>query len=305
MKKNSLFFGIFILIAYALIFPSDAIKATQDALLLWYQKVLPTLLPFAIFSNILISSNCITALTSRFFKRFGKIPVSEDEVFVLCTGLLFGFPMGSKNCAELLKKEKISKKEADSLLLMSNHISPAFISGYLLTDQLGLKDLFPVSIALLYGPALLLGTAGLCKIQMSFHEKKEASRSQINFKIIDAGIMNGCDTLVKIGGYMMLFALIGAAISKVPMPGMLYVIFMNLLEITNGLHLLALQPLDLRIKYSLAMAFTAFGGLSGIAQTGSMIRGTSLSIRKYVCQKILLSGISFLLAWCISFVYGI
>ena len=53
-----------------------------------------------------------------------------------------------------------------------------------------------------------------------------------------------------------------------------------------------------------AMAFTAFGGLSGLAQTGSMIKGTSLSIKTYGMFKLIMTVITAVLAWAaVSLVY--
>ena len=104
MKKKFICFAILILTAYILLYPADAVNASRNGLMLWYEKVLPTLLPFAIISNVLIHSGYMDALTKHLTKYFRFfMPVSGEGVFILCSGFLFGFPMGSKNCAELLK----------------------------------------------------------------------------------------------------------------------------------------------------------------------------------------------------------
>ena len=61
--------------------------------------------------------------------------------------------MGSKNCAELLKANKIHPKEAEILFYITNNISPVFIGSYILLQQLQLKGMFGISIFILYGPA--------------------------------------------------------------------------------------------------------------------------------------------------------
>ena len=116
MKKKFICFAILILTAYILLYPADAVNASRNGLMLWYEKVLPTLLPFAIISNVLIHSGYMDALTKHLTKYFRFfMPVSGEGVFILCSGFLFGFPMGSKNCAELLKANKIHPKEAEIL----------------------------------------------------------------------------------------------------------------------------------------------------------------------------------------------
>lgn len=292
-----MFVGIFLFLLYILSAPAQAVRAAADGLSLWYERVLPALLPFAILSNILICSNCAILCARRLVKplRF-LFPASEAGIFVLCTGFLFGFPMGSKNCASLLASKDMSFEEANVLFCITNNISPVFINSYILTQELCCPELFVPSLILLYGPPLLLGRFLLRKKTAAPAAKKTASRSQMNFKIIDASIMNGFEALVKIGGYIMLFSIVITLICSLPLPWLCKLLLVNLTEITNGIHLLAASTLPFSVKYVLAMVFTAFGGLCGIAQTSSMIKGTSLSIRHYLCIRVLLAFCSGVLA---------
>lgn len=304
MKKKLLFVSIILLTCYILFFPADAVNASREGLLLWYEKVLPTLLPFAIISNILICSNYMDYIT-KYFRKYISVflPVSNEGAFILCSGFLFGFPMGSKNSAELLKAGKIRLEEAEILYCIANNISPVFINSYILLQQLKLSGMFVISLVILYGPALILGAVLLSSGKIEKSDKKTASRSQINFKIIDAAIMNGFEALVRIGGYIMLFSILISVVEKLPIPKALKILLENCLEITNGIHFLSETPWNEKIKYILAMTSTAFGGLSGIAQTSSMIRGTNLSIKKYCLAKLFLALCTLLLSAIVCFIY--
>ena len=187
--------------------------------------------------------------------------------------------MGSKNCAELLKANKIHPKEAEILFYITNNISPVFIGSYILLQQLQLTGMFGISIFILYVPALILGMLLLHRKKEENRQKKTASQSQITFKIIDAAIMNGFETLVRIGGYIMLFSILISLVEKLPLPKPVLILLENVLEITNGINCLANTDWSIQTKYILAMTATAFGGLSGIAQTSSMVKGTSLSMK--------------------------
>lgn len=302
MKKKFIFASLIIFTGYILCCPQDAVKAAAAGLLLWYDKVLPTLLPFAILSNILIYSNYLQYIT-RYLAPVIKhvFPVSENGAFVLLTGFLFGFPMGSKNCAELLKCGKIAKYEADSLFIITNNISPVFISSYILYQQLGLTTLTLFSYLVLFLPPLAAGIFLLHRsASLDSGKNKPASGSQMNFKIIDAGIMNGFETLTRLGGYIMLFSMIASMVQKLPVPSPVTLVISGFTEITNGISLLAHTSIPIREKYILAMAFTAFGGLSGIAQTSSMTKDTGLSLKKYCSLKLLLTAVSTLLAWGVA-----
>lgn len=276
-------------------------------LVLWYMQVLPTLLPFSILSNILIYSNYLSYMTRylapviRFF-----LPVSETGSFVILSGFLFGFPMGSRNCAELLKAGRLSKEEAEILLVVTNNISPVFISSYILDQQLHLPAMTLISYVVLFLPPVIFGNillhrADLKNISKPLHvKKKPASGSQMNFKIIDAGIMNGFETLTRLGGYIMLFSMLASLLQKLPLPATVRLCITGITEITTGICLLGNSSLPLSIRYTLAMGFTAFGGLSGIAQTSSMIKDTTLSLKSYCQKKVFLSILTLLLAYSVA-----
>lgn len=324
-----IFLSLMIFTGYILFFPKAAVEAASNGLVLWYTRVLPTLLPFAILSNILIYSNYLQYINRLFAPLLKKLfSVSENGAFVLLTGFLFGFPMGSKNCAELLKCGRLKKKEADVLFIITNNISPVFIAGYILCGQLAMPKLTVISLLIVYLPPLLLGeylltrkeTADTGNGNISHHnkgsektvsdrscltEKMPASGSQMNFKIIDAGIMNGFETLTRLGGYIMLFSMIASIIQKLPFPSPAGFILTGMTELTNGISMLSSSGLTPAMQYILAMIFTAFGGLSGIAQTSSMIKDTGLSLKNYCLTKLLLTILSGILAGCVTIFFHI
>ena len=293
-------------ISYILIFPKDAILAASNGLILWYKQVLPALLPFAILSNILIYSGYLQYLTNLFAPILQLFfPISNSGAFIMLSGFLFGFPMGSKNCAELLKCNQIEKEEADILFIITNNMSPIFVSGFILNQQLKMPSKTIISYLILYLPPLLLGKVLLHKLNTykkgtNAVAKRPASRSQMNFKIIDAGIMNGFETLTRLGGYIMLFSMIASIRQKLPFSENLKLILTGITEITNGIYLIPETLVHADSQYILAICFTAFGGLSGIAQTSSMIQDTNLSLRTYCIIKIWLMLCSGVLAWLIT-----
>lgn len=64
MKKTISAAIIFLLIFYMLLAPAEAVAAAGNGLVLWYQTILPTLLPFTILSNLFISSNMFYMLSA-------------------------------------------------------------------------------------------------------------------------------------------------------------------------------------------------------------------------------------------------
>lgn len=323
MKKKLIFLCILIFIVYILFLPQDAVTAAANGLVLWYERVLPSLLPFAILSNILIYSNFTGYLVKLLYPLLHLIlPTSRNGSFVLLSGFLFGFPMGSKNCAEMWKCGQLEYWESEILFMVTNNISPVFISGYILCQELHMPSLIPLSYLVLFLPPIITGKI-LFYLQKSKKRnfagngvsdspgntnagtyKKPASGSQINFKIIDAGIMNGFETLTRLGGYIMLFSMISSMLRLIPLPENIKLILTGFTEITNGIKAVSQSSLTPACRYSLAMAFTAFGGFSGLAQTSSMIKGTGLSIKKYGIFKLVMTVLTAVLAWtAVNLVY--
>ena len=288
-------------------FPATTVKAAANGLMLWYQTLLPTLLPFTILANILILSGYFLYLGSLFYRFLHFVyPINQTTVFPLAAGLLFGFPLGSKITADLVRQEKISVEEGNILICISNSFSPAFISSYFIKDSLKRPEISFLCYFILYLPPLIFGCIKLKnynKKHTFLSTKKTASRSQLDFKIIDTGILNGFETLTTLGGYIMLFSILAAFITQLPLQNQtLKVLCIGILETSTGIHAAAFLP-AFPVKFCLMTAFTAFGGISGIAQTSSMIEDTNLSIKYYVAHKLLFAGISTMLAGIITYLY--
>ena len=279
-----------------LIEPTRAVNAAGNGLILWYQTILPTLLPFAILSSLFISGNMFYVLSDILYPIVRiLLPVSREGVFPVFAGFLFGFPMGSRICASMVEEHKLSYDEANIIFVITNNMSPVFISSYIFHHALKAPGLILPAFLSLYLPPLLIGRILLHRHRSSATQKQKntAPGFQLNFKIMDAAIMNGFETLTKLGGYIMLFSILASLIHTLPIPSAgVKASAVGLIEITNGINCIAGSPLALRSKYLLCILFTAFGGLSGIAQTSSMVAQSRLSIKRYVLLKSIFSLLS-------------
>jgi sporulation integral membrane protein YlbJ len=283
-----------------LIAPINAVAAASNGLVLWYKTILPTLLPFAILSNIFITSN-IFYMISFFLHPIIRflLPVTKEGTFPVAAGFLFGFPMGSRICSAMLQEGKLSRQEASIVFIISNNMSPMFIISYILDQSLHLPQLVLPTLAILYLPPLILGRILLSTSKVSVEQwhKNTTPRFQLNFKIIDAAIMNGFEALVKLGGYIMLFSIIASMINLLPISSqVLRSACIGAIEITNGIQSVSQINLNTNTKYLLCIAFTAFGGFSGIAQTSSMVAESHLPMKDYLLAKLFLCACSSILA---------
>lgn len=282
--------------------PQLAAEGAQFGLLLWAKRLLPSLLPFLILTQLLIRSGYLDALTRRL-----RLP---HAYFVLFAGTLFGFPMGCKLTCDLYARRQLTQHEAALLFILANQMSPAFVGGYILSETLGQPQLIPRVYLIFYAPSLFYGCFRLHQMhrsgQQAPHIQKTASSMQINFAILDAGIMNSFETMLKLGGYVMLFAVAARMcsyyLSAFPT---LCTVISSLLEITGAVSTLAQKIPNQRLCLTAILAAAAFGGCSGLAQTASIIDTSidteqtpvRLSMTAYVRGKLLLAGFTVLLAF--------
>ncbi len=293
MKKIVYIIVLIAFLSYILIFPAEAVSAAAVGLNLWFEKMLPTLLPFAILSYILIHSGILDSFAQALHCLLKHVfPVSSAGIYPLVAGLLFGFPMGSKITADLVSAGKMTKDEGQRLFCVCNNISPMFIASFILNDCLGRPDLRVATYLILYTPPLALYMAlnrnrSFCPPKAPALSLKSKKTTSMSFQIIDAGIMNGFETLAKLGGYIIIFAILAQMSMLLPVPSQIgKCLIIGFTEITNGISYTARQGMEFQIAYPLMVAYTAFGGLSGFAQTASMVKEAWFSMTPYFLIKI-------------------
>ena len=107
-------------------------------------------------------------------------------------------------------------------------------------------------------------------------------------EILDNSIWTSINNVLKLGGYIVLFACICRYIIEI---GVLDELFTSILcsvtEITNGISLVDSLCISSELKMVIILTSNAFGGLSTIMQTMGMINKSSLSIKKYIYHKII------------------
>ena len=286
MKKLSCISLLIIIILYFLIYPQNALMASRRGLTLWFEQILPTLLPFSVISYIVLHSNLFSHPAHE--KNHSFLRIQPEEWYVIFCGFLFGFPIGSKLSADLYEHHRIVKKRAQILACFTNNLSPVFVTS-VLVNQLHFSSVVPFFL-LLYGIPLCICLALLSfiKPERFVHEKK-ASRFQLNMQIVDAGIINGFETLIKICGYIMMFSIFAEIAQSIPYGSSFpKLVLTGCLEVTNGISALSQFSCNHFQKYLLTVLFLALNGISGLFQTASLLSVSNLSIKQYLKMKLLL-----------------
>lgn len=299
---------LFLLLA----FPSIAIEGASSGILLWFNVVLPTLSPFIICTQAIVASGGVTFMMRPIYPVFKRMfGVSVSGAYILLCGFLCGYPLGARLCAEFRQRGEITPQESNMLFAICNHPSPMFLLGYV-RSQIP----FPVPIWLLliclYLPVIPISLLarrvyGICperkilkKKQLIYDSETEDSASKTPPSLEEI-IHSTCETMVLIGGYIMLFSILVIWVQNVPiLTNETKALIAGTVEITTGIHMLC-TTLPGQMLLPAVLASVAFGGISGIFQTKSVIGGsdesakkssegtknTGLSVRHYVLWKLL------------------
>ena len=297
MKKILFTCVILILIIYSFFFPEITVNSARNGIQIWFQQILPALLPFTILSSVLVKSD--------FLKSFKGNANVIAVILTMSCGFIFGFPIGAKLSSDFYKQNLLSGKQAIVLAIVTNNFSPMYVCGFAMPLLFASTQYNISTYILLYLIPLILVTLYLLwnfnlksnsthdAMKKTSH-KKTASSFRLDMQVMDAGIISGFESLIKICGYIVIFSIVSeiaiTTISKlIIQPQIFITLFLANLEITNGIHMLSNCIISESLTYIAAIQALSFGGLSGIAQTSSILSSSGLSIHKYIIGKAVLS----------------
>lgn len=304
MKK--ILFILTALSLFILLFSHPAVIASGCTLglTLWYSAVLPSLLPFLIFSGLLIRTGLFRCLNRIYAPVLGRIfHISEEGCYAVLLGFLCGFPMGAKVIADLVRERHISAEEGTYLLGFCNNVSPAFFLNYICMLKLGYPEIPWKLVLLFYGLPVIYGliTRPFYHFEISaqggsLSTKKQTSLQRLDFPMLDACIMDSFSTITRLGGYIIIFTILVQLLKLLPLSNGALAFLSAVMEISCGADLVAALPVRSNVlRTALVCTGAAFGGLCICAQTQSVLDGTPLHIRTWLTGRIMIALLVLLL----------
>lgn len=308
MKRTIPLFIIGFLFCFLLLFPRETLESSQTGILLWFNSLLPTLLPFLIVSQLLLKTSLVDSFLKILSPAFRRIfHCSDNGIFCMICGFLCGYPVGARLIALQIQDGKLTLREGQYLLSFCNNVSPVFCISYGILYGIGSTKTFAYLFSI-YGSALIFGI--LTRPKQAFplcgDAKKQTSSTETIFQLIDVCIIDSFFILIKLCGYLVLFSILSSAILWISpdCPDILRIALTSLLEITKGLSLISTLPAG-SLRSFLGVFALSFGGLCCLMQTHSVISGTGLSLQRYFFHKLLISVLSLLLFFLWSFLFSV
>ena len=309
--------ALFVLFAISLVlFSSSNLSAAQSGLSLWATSIVPSLFPFFVATELLSYTDIIDIL-GRCFNRLMKpiFNIRGEGSFAFIMGLISGYPVGAKIACNLRENNICSKEECERLLAFTNNSGPLFIIGTIGISMFGNST---IGFLLLITHLLASITVGIVfrfwKYNVKYSSSKSSSyvssKDNISFSnlggIIGNSISSSINTILLIGGFVVLFSVIISILQTSQLLGVLSNCFKPLfsllnipaefsnglisgiLELTNGLSIISNIPVKkLSINIIIASFLLGLGGISILLQVWSTISKTDLSIKPYILGKIL------------------
>lgn len=289
MKQFLLMISLMLLL---LVFNEAVIVGSRNGLLLWYQTLIPSLLPFILVTNALSETNAYHIIATRFKNNHSNQIYS---IMAIILGNLCGYPIGGKILNDFAKNNCISTKQAHQLLPMASQASPMFLIGYVYTNIIHQQIPLFVFLSSIYIPVVIYYLCFFASKPQESYQKNYTTPKHLHLKDT---FMHTVEIMVIIGIYVIIFSILLSIIIPFCNHTAAKVIF-SFLEITNGLELIHSLDIQTSLRLPLLCALSSFGGICSAYQIKSVLEYPNPDIKKYLLDKCILSTGTF----CIIYLY--
>ncbi len=308
--------------------PQAALQSSIRGLNMWWEVVFPSLLPFFIVAELLISIGVVKfigVLLEPLMRPLFRVPGIGG--FVWAMGMASGFPAGAKLSARLRQSNQLTQIEAERLVSFTNSSNPLFIFGAVSIGFFNNPKLGFILAAAHYisnfTVGLLMRFYGDNKpyikhaspvqkrpLQHAFsilHETRLQEKRPIGKLLADA-IISSIQTLLMIGGFIILFSVFNKMITVFQITATLSFIMQHILsffqlsthfsipilsglfEMTLGSKMISQTNDTTILEQAMITSFIlAFSGLSIQAQVASILADTDIRFKPYFFARIIQS----------------
>ena len=313
-----------------IIYPEPSFKAAERGLRVWWEIVLPALLPFFIAAELLMGMGVVHfmgVLMEPIMRPLFNVPGTGS--FTLAMGIASGYPLGAALSARLKDDGLASKTEAERLMCFCNTSDPLFMTGAVAVGMFRRADLAGIIISAHYLSALVVGfllrfwkrseapsppikTESGFIVARAYRAMRKAQRENPKpfGELLGDAVRRSVNTLLVILGFIVLFsvifellkmaglsALLSRALSRVVpdslVPRSLHdALISGLFEITIGTSLASQAQAPLIARVSACSAIIAWSGLSVHAQVAAVIQPSGLSVWPYSVSRFIQGAIA-------------
>lgn len=277
------------------IYSELAIEAMSAGMKLCVATVIPSLFPFMVLSELLVSSGAAELLGKYLARPLTRLfDISDRGAAALVLGLVCGFPIGSKSALTLYESGQITKGELEHLLSFCNSPSSAFLISAVGVGLFGSERFGVLLYAVHIISALSVGLLGRAffarekKKREYFSDAHRGSNGPKGFISSFTGAVSGsAGSMLMICAFVVFFSAVLGFLEHFArwagLPPWLSALMLGLFEMTGGVS--AAAGLDLVSAPVIAAMITGWSGLSVAFQLVSICREHSVPLRAYFLSK--------------------
>lgn len=319
--------GALIVTLCLVIYPKDGLQAAEEGLKIFWEIVLPSLLPFFVLSEILLGLGAVHflgVLLEPLMRPFFNVP--GVGAFALSMGLAAGYPMDAVITAKFRRSKLCTRVEGERLLAFTNTADPLFMFGAVAVGMFARPELGILIAAAHYLASFTVGFIfRFYKNSAQERQKLDSLQNEGNIlrravralfiarredgrpfgQLLGDSVKESMGTIFMIGGFIMLFSVFVRILTVTGVMGAIYPLvggvlrgfglapelsgaFMaGVLEIDLGCIAAARASAPLAHRLILASAIIAWSGLSVHAQVASVVYGTDIRMVPYVIARLL------------------
>lgn len=280
----------FIILLFSILVNKQLVFETVSySLNIWVNTLIPSMFPFFVISDILISYNIVYYIPEVITNIFSKIfNINKISTTIFFLSLISGFPAGARNIRTYYDKGLINSDDASHILLFTHFSNPMFILStvailFFNNEKYGYIILISHYLGnFIIGIFLRNKTSSYCK-----NYTKEISICQNFSKVFINSIKSSIDTLLLILGTLTSFLIVSSfIISFLNLPLYEGTILKGILEMTMGLKSLSILNISDIYKVVISTMFISFGGLSVHLQVISQIIDTDIKYINFFISRI-------------------
>ena len=286
-----------------------AIEYMGRGLTLCARTVIPSLFPFMVVSELLVSSGAGEAL-GRLFSGvmrwvFGVSGAGASAVFL---GSACGFPVGARTAVGLLDRGVISKSECEHLLTFVSNPSSAFLISAVGAGLYGNRRLGVALYLVVLSCGLFTGfLARFCLRRtgdFAEHPHFPSGLHPGGVETFTGAVSGAASGMLTVCAYVIFFSAITGTIGQIAEGRGLfgevgYVLLCGLLEMTGGIG--GASALSGNWALILTAAFAGWSGVSVHCQVMTLCGGRGLSFKPYLLAKgvqgLLCGGVTAVILW--------
>lgn len=312
-----------LIILQIILAPNVCIQYTISGAKLFFNAVFPSLFPFLVIINIIISYDGIdiySKLLGKIICKPLKLPVECS--FALLVSLLCGYPLGARYSCDLYEKKIIDLYTCERLLNIASNSSPLFVIGavgasMMLSTKIGYLLLISNILSCILMGFIIPTNNSSFKIKNNNFSKPVITNTNIGI-IFKNSIEDAIKNSLNIGGFIVVFSVITGMIkdnvifhivlNKISLivgssGNFIEGLLLGLLEMTNGCYLISSSNSNLYVKLPVLSFLIAFSGLSIISQVYSYTYKYDISMKKYIIRKLIQAIISSILTIILYFIF--